>query len=218
MKKNMYSLMLAEEVVHEIDKIAAEKNTNRSNLINQILAEYVSLTTPEKRVQNIFDIIENYIGNMGGYMLYSQPNDMTMSIKSPLQYHYRPTIRYEVEMYRTPQQTIGQLKIIFRTQSAELLIELTRFFKIWMQLENIYIRIFFTKDAIVYGMENGRFLRTFAVPNDSDYTEEQIGNAISQYIATFDEMLKNYLAGKYASTEEIEQRYLAYLNSGVQLI
>ena len=67
-------------------------------------------------------------------------------------------------------------------------------------------------------MENGRFLRTFAVPNDSDYTEEQIGNAISQYIATFDEMLKNYLAGKYASTEEIEQRYLAYLNSGVQLI
>ena len=218
MKKNMYSLMLAEEVVHEIDKIAAEKNTNRSNLINQILAEYVSLTTPEKRVHNIFDIIENYIGNMGGYMLYSQPNDMTMSIKSPLQYHYRPTIRYEVEMYRTPQQTIGQLKIIFRTQSAELLIELTRFFKIWMQLENIYIRKFFTKDAIVYGMENGRFLRTFAVPNDSDYTEEQIGNAISQYIATFDEMLKNYLAGKYASTEEIEQRYLAYLNSGVQLI
>lgn len=218
MKKNMYSLMLAEEVVHEIDKIAAEKNTNRSNLINQILAEYVSLTTPEKRVQNIFDIIENFIGNMGGYMLYSQPNDMTMSIKSPLQYHYRPTIRYEVEMYRTPQQTIGQLKIIFRTQSAELLIELTRFFKIWMQLENIYIRKFFTKDAIVYGMENGRFLRTFGVPNDSDYTEEQIGNAISQYIATFDEMLKNYLAGKYASTEEIEQRYLAYLNSGVQLI
>ena len=56
------------------------------------------------------------------------------------------------------------------------------------------------------------------MPNDSDYTEEQIGNAISQYIATFDEMLKNYLAGKYASTEEIEQRYLAYLNSGVQLI
>ena len=141
-----------------------------------------------------------------------------MSIKSPLQYHYRPTIRYEVEMYRTPQQTIGQLKIIFRTQSPELLVDLTRFFKIWMQLENIYIKQYFTAGAIEYGMENGKFLRTFAVPNDSDYTEEQIGNAISQYIATFDEMLKNFLAGKYNSTEQIEQRYLAYLNSGVQLI
>ncbi len=218
MKKNMYSLMLAEDVIREIDKLAVEKSTNRSNLINQILAEYVSLTTPEKHVQNIFEIIEDYIGKIGGYMLNAQPNDMTMSIKSPLQYHYRPTIRYEVEMYRTPQQTIGQLKIIFRTQSPELLVDLTRFFKIWMQLENIYIKQYFTAGAIEYGMENGKFLRTFAVPNDSDYTEEQIGNAISQYIATFDEMLKNFLAGKYNSTEQIEQRYLAYLNSGVQLI
>lgn len=218
MKKTMYSLMLAEDVIREIDRLAAEKNTNRSNLVNQILAEYVSMTTPEKHVQNIFDIIERFIGQQSGYLLYSQPNDMTMSIKSSLQYHYRPTIRYEVEMYRSPDKTLGQLKIIFRTTSSALLLELTRFFKIWIQLENIYIKGFFEKGAIEYGMENGRFLRTFAVPNDSDYTEEQIGNAISHYIATFDEMLKNYLAGRYESTQDIEKRYLQYLNSGVQLI
>ena len=218
MKKNMYSLMLAEDVIQAIDELASEKNTNRSNLINQILADYVSLTTPEKHVRNIFDIIENFISRQSGNLLYSQPNDMTMSIKSPLQYHYRPTIRYEVEMYRTPRQTIGQLEIIFRTTSSELLVELTRFFKLWMQLENIYIKQFFSKGAIEYGLENGKFWRTFAVPNDSDYTEEQIGNAISQYIATFDEMLKDFLAGRYSSTEEMEKRYLQYLNSGVQII
>ena len=218
MKKNMYSLMLAEDVIQAIDELASEKNTNRSNLINQILADYVSLTTPEKHVRNIFDIIENFISRQSGNLLYSQPNDMTMSIKSPLQYHYRPTIRYEVEMYRTPRQTIGQLKIIFRTTSSELLVELTRFFKLWMQLENIYIKQFFSKGAIEYGLANGKFWRTFAVPNDSDYTEEQIGNAISQYIATFDEMLKDFLAGRYSSTEEMEKRYLQYLNSGVQII
>lgn len=218
MKKSMYSLMLSEDVVNEVDKLAKEQGTNRSNMINQILADYVSLTTPEKHVQNIFDIIENLIGGRGNFMLYSQPNDMTMSIKSSLQYHYRPTIRYEVEMYRTPKETIGQLKIIYRTQSPELLVELTRFFKIWMQLEDIYIKHFFAKDAIAYGMENGKFLRTFAVPNDSDYTEEQIGNAISNYIATFDEMLKSYLSGKFSSSQDIENRYIQYLNSGVQLI
>ena len=218
MKKTMYSLMLAEDVIREIDRLAAERSTNRSNLVNQILAEYVSMTTPEKHVQNIFDIIERFIGQQSGYLLYSQPNDMTMSIKSSLQYHYRPTIRYEVEMYRSPDKTLGQLKIIFRTTSSELLLELTRVFKIWIQLENIYIKNFFEKGAIEYGMENGRFLRTFAVPNDSDYTEEQIGNAISHYIATFDEMLKDYLAGRYTSTQDIEKRYLQYLNSGVQLI
>lgn len=218
MKKTMYSLMLAEDVIAAIDRLAEEKGTNRSNLVNQILAEYLSMTTPEKHVQNIFDIIERFIGKQSGYLLYSQPNDMTMSIKSSLQYHYRPTIRYEVEMYRSPDKTLGQLKIIFRTTSSELLLELTRFFKIWIRLENIYIKNFFEKGAIEYGMENGRFLRTFAVPNDSDYTEEQIGNAISHYIATFDEMLKGYLSGRYASTQDIEARYLQYLNSGVQLI
>ena len=45
MKKNMYSLMLAEDVIQAIDELASEKNTNRSNLINQILADYVSLTS-----------------------------------------------------------------------------------------------------------------------------------------------------------------------------
>ncbi len=218
MKKTMYSLMLAEEVVREIDRLAAEKGTNRSNLINQILAEYVSLTTPEKHVSNIFDFIENMIGKMDGFLLHAQPNDMTMSIKSSLQYHYRPTIRYEVEMYRMPDSTIGQLKIIFRTQSPELLVGLTRFFKLWMRLEDIYIKQYFPKDAIRYGMENGKFLRTFAIPNDLEYSEEQIANAISNYIATFDEMLKSFLAEKYSSTQEMEQRYLAYLNSGVLLI
>lgn len=218
MKKTMYSLMLAEEVVQEIDRLAAEKGTNRSNLINQILAEYVSLTTPEKHVSNIFDFIENMIGKMDGFLLHAQPNDMTMSIKSSLQYHYRPTIRYEVEMYRMPDSTIGQLKIIFRTQSPELLVGLTRFFKLWMRLEDIYIKQYFPKDAIRYGMENGKFLRTFAIPNDLEYSEEQIANAISNYIATFDEMLKSFLAEKYSSTQEMEQRYLAYLNSGVLLI
>ena len=214
----MYSLMLAEEVVREIDRLAAEKETNRSNLINQILAEYVSLTTPEKHVSNIFDFIENMIGKMDGFLLHAQPNDMTMSIKSSLQYHYRPTIRYEVEMYRMPDSTIGQLKIIFRTQSPELLVGLTRFFKLWMRLEDIYIKQYFPKDAIRYGMENGKFLRTFAIPNDLEYSEEQIANAISNYIATFDEMLKSFLAEKYSSTQEMEQCYLAYLNSGVLLI
>lgn len=218
MKKAMYSLMLAEEVVRAVDRLVAEKGTNRSNLINQILAEYVSLTTPEKRVSNIFDLIETMMGKTDGFLLYSQPNDMTMSIKSSLHYHYRPTIRYEVEMYRTPASTIGQLKIIFRTQSPELLLGLTRFYKLWIGLEEIYIKHFFPENSIRYGMENGKFLRTFAVPNDTEYTEEQTANAISHYIATFDEMLKDFLAGKYTSTQALEQRYLAYLNSGVLLI
>lgn len=218
MKKCMYSLMLSPDVVREIDILADKQNTNRSNLVNQILAEYVSLITPEKHVKNIFDVVEQMFGQKSNFLFYSQPNDLTMSIKSSLKYHYRPTIRYEVEMYRMPKETIGQLKILYRTQSPELLVELTRFFKIWMRLEELYISNLFDKDAISYGLENGKFTRTFAVPNHFDYSENDIGNAIGNYIATFDEMLKTCLDGKYTSLEEMERRYLAYLNGGAQLI
>ena len=214
MKKSMYSLMLAEDVIRAVDKLAAEQGTNRSNMVNQILAEHVSLVTPEKHVGHIFDVIEELMGGRGDYRLYSEPNNLTMSIKSVLRYHYRPTIRYEVEMERTPARTIGQLKILFRTTSPDLLLGLTRFFKIWMQLENIYLRQFFGDNVPRYAMEEGRFRRTFTLPGEAVYDDDEIGN----YVSTFDEMLKSYLAGEYSSTEEIENRYLAYLNSGARLI
>ena len=53
MKKNVYSLVLSEDVVHEIDKLAYQRGTNRSNMVNQILAEYASLITPEKRMSHL---------------------------------------------------------------------------------------------------------------------------------------------------------------------
>ena len=61
LQKSLYSLMLMDDVVREIDRLALQQNTNRSNFINQILAEYVSLMTPEKRIGNIFKNIEALI-------------------------------------------------------------------------------------------------------------------------------------------------------------
>ena len=39
--------MLSDDVVRAVDAAAHAMGTNRSNLINQILADYVSITTPE---------------------------------------------------------------------------------------------------------------------------------------------------------------------------
>ena len=218
MKKNMYSLMLAEDVIRAVDALAAEQGTNRSNMVNQILAEHVSLVTPEKHVGHIFDVIEALMGGRGDYRLYAEPNNLTMSIKSVLRYHYRPTIRYEVEMERTPKRTVGQLKVLFRTTSPDLLLGLTRFFKIWMRLESIYLKQYFGDNTPRYAMEEGRFCRTFALPGEEVYDDDQTGAAIGGFVANFDEMLKCYLAGEFSSSEEMEDRYLAYLNSGVRLI
>ena len=41
MKKSVYSIVLADDVVEAIDEMAYSLGTSRSNLINQILAERV---------------------------------------------------------------------------------------------------------------------------------------------------------------------------------
>ena len=218
MKKNMYSLMLSGSVVEEIDRLAAEQGTNRSNLVNQILAEYVSLTTPEKRIQSVFDVIERALESREHFLLFNEPNDLTLSIKSALQDRYRPTIRYEVEMYRMPEKTIGLLKVLFRTQAPELLMDMTAFFRLWIRLETLYIHNLYSGSQVEYTLEDGRFTRTFVLPDQTEYDAEQTGQAISGYIAMFDELLKGYLSGKYRSETELENRYLEYLNSGMRII
>ena len=58
MKKSVYSIVLADDVVEAIDEMAYSLGTSRSNLINQILAERVSMMTPEIRMRDIFSRIE----------------------------------------------------------------------------------------------------------------------------------------------------------------
>ena len=100
MKKTLYSLMLSEDVVAEVDRLAHRLGTNRSNLINQILAEHVDLVTPERRINDIFTAIEQLMTPSRELVPFVSPNAMTMSLKSSLEYKYRPTVKYEVALYR----------------------------------------------------------------------------------------------------------------------
>lgn len=217
MEKSLYSLMLMDRVVSEIDKIALRENTNRSNLVNQILAEYVSLMTPEKRIDNIFKSIEKLISDTSELVPFVAPNQLTMSMKSSLEYKYRPTIKYSVQLYRVPNGAIGELNVNFRTQSSALLLDITKFFRLWKRLEDTYIANYYAADAIRYELYDNKLVRTIAVPKTRNYTNEELGHAISSYIKMFDELMKMYLNHKCTSAE-LEKYYLAYLNEGIGLI
>ncbi len=216
MKKNMYSLILAEDVVNAIDKLAEEENTNRSNLINEILAEYVSVTTPEKRINDIFHGIEDLFKQLTGQQVYYQQHDNTLSIKSALEYRYRPTIRYEVELYRTQDGTVGELKVNFRTQSPQLLNRLTEFFALWTRLEELYVARYFNDSEINYTLDETRWTRTLAVPKNAGYDDKELSRAITDYVSTFDRLMKKRLSG--AAATEIENDYLDALNGGMLII
>ncbi len=219
MKKNMYSLILAEDVVNKIDRLAESEGTNRSNLINQILAEYVSVTTPEKRITDVFRRIEALMHGMENELpVFFANHDNTLSIKSSLSYRYRPTIRYEVELYSAPHGTIGELKVNFRTQAPELLASMTEFFGLWRNMEEIYVTSLLGGESIEYTLDENKWTRSLCLPKNTEYATDALGRAISDYVRTFDRMLKKYLAGGYHNIQELENDYLSALNSGMMII
>ena len=210
MKKTLYSLVLNDEVVREVDALAHRMGTNRSNLINQILAEYVNYTTPEQRINEVLSAIEQLMAPSRDLVPFFSPNSYSMSLKSSLEYKYRPTVKYEVELYRGAGESIGELTVLFRTQSMALIQGMTEFFRLWKQIEDAHLRPM-TGAKIDYALYEGKFLRSIAAP-DKDCSTQELAAALSDYITLFDKLLKGYLAGRY-SPHEIEGAYCSYLNN-----
>lgn len=222
MSKSVYSIVLTDDVVEAIDRLAYSMNTSRSNLINQILAERVSYVTPEKRMSDIFETLGKLMSDSSdNFQIQQQPSDDMLSIRSALKYKYKPTIRYSLQLYRSFDKTIGELKVSFRTQSAQLISILTDFLKLWVELENTYVVRFFP-EGIRYVIEDGRFTRIFRLPHGREgQSNSQIAEAIAEYIQMFDEILKVYFANaedKQTACAEVKKAYGKYLQKGLVVI
>lgn len=189
MNKSVYSLVLLDDVVEQIDRVAYEMNTSRSNMINQILAEYVSYTTPEKRMREIFSAVEQQLAGSNTFQVLLQPSESMFSFRSALAYKYNPTIRYSVELYRNRKPLLGELRVSLRSQNSTLLLYLLQFFKLWVRAEEAYLGR--TESTV----EDGRFLRTLVLRGGAgDADNEAVGEAIAAYIDLFDRSLKTYFA------------------------
>ena len=200
--------MLNEEVVREVDLLAHRMGTNRSNLINQILAEYVHYETPERRINDVLSAIEQLISPSRELVPFFAPNTYSMSLKSSLEYKYRPTVKYEVELFKTGGEAIGELSVVFRTQSASLIEAITAFFRLWKSIEDVHLKAL-TGAHIDYSLYDGKFVRSIAVP-DRDCTAEQLAGALSEYIQLFDKLMKGYLSGRY-DAHDVEGAYYAQM-------
>lgn len=210
MKKHTYSIVLTDTVVQEVDRLAAQKGTNRSTMMNQILADYFSCKTPEKQMASVFSMIEQQMQNI--FRVQLQASDAMISLHSALQYKYRPTVRYRVELLRIPtESSIGWLKISCRTQNQALLHSMQQFFRFWMHLELKTYPAYQTVPELYVLTENGMVRRLL---RHNLETEEAVADAISSYIRQFDRLLKQYFAGLQqqvpaeALQAALEQSYL----------
>ncbi|MEG1525033.1 MAG: hypothetical protein RRZ24_02655 [Clostridia bacterium] len=210
MHKSVYSLVLTDDVVEEIDHLAYEATTSRSNMINQILAEYVSYITPEKRMREVFDRIERMLTGGDVFQLLLQPSDSMFSLRSALSYKYNPTVRYSVELYQNNVPLLGELRVSVRSQNSTLMLTMLQFFKLWTRIEQSYI------GATEYATEDGRYVRRFRCPRDGQIDNEAIGAAIAGYIDLFDHALKLYfenLTNPQYALNGVERLYAEYVRN-----
>lgn len=161
MSKSVYSLVLTDEIVRAIDSLAYRMNTSRSALIDRILAEKLSMQTPEIRMRNIMENIGSFFDDEI-FRLQTVAGDGGMLIKSPLPYKYKPTIRYSVELLREDRY-LGRLKVSFRTQNMALMELMNDFLTCFANIERRHLSHFDGIDVVMQ-IDNDKMVRMLNKP------------------------------------------------------
>ena len=214
-KKSVYSLVLADDLVRAIDRLAYTRRTSRSNLINQILAEHLSLSTPEMKMKEILSRMEHLISTYSDFQLAFPSTDSQLSLRSSISYKYNPTVQYSIVLYRNPTPAFGELRVVFRTRNASLINMLTDFFKLWVQIESSHLGDSVPHNSISFEIQPGKFIRQLMYPLNKSISP---GDATAGYINLFDSMMKLYFENPITAPDKIESEYIAYLKSGAAII
>lgn len=199
MSKSLYSLILSDDIVNMIDAKAKLMNESRSSLINQILAEYVSYETPEHRMRRLFGLIEQQMRDTTEqFRLMLGQNDSAFSAMSVLKYKYNPSVRYSVTLFGES-DNLGELRVMLRTQNANLIDDFESFVNAWNDVEN---KAF--KGTIDITMPQPCVMvRRLNVPKNVE-TADDIAKAVSDYITCADNGIKLFLS----APNELERYYI----------
>lgn len=193
MSKSVYSLVLTDDIVRAIDTLAYRMNTSRSALIDRILAEKLSMQTPEIRMRNIMENISSFFDEEI-FRLQTVAGDGGMLIKSPLPYKYKPTIRYSVELLREGKY-LGRLKVSFRTQNMTLMALMNDFLTCFASIEHRNLSQFEGIDVVMQ-IDNDKMTRMLNKPILKDMRKVSDPNltaeAIADYVNFLDRAIKVY--------------------------
>ncbi len=227
MKKTMFSLMLSEDIVAAIDRLAYEAGTNRSNMVNNILAEYVSYRTPEMRMRAMFETMENLLSACEGFKVILRSSDSLFNLRSALAFKYNPSVNYSIELYRTIADAVGELRAGLRTQNPSLKLYIMQFYKLWARTEQKYS---LDSGAGACRISGEKFIKRLALNQDKaradrqgpgDVPEDKLSEAIVAYIGAFDSALKAFfynLESPDEAVEQVENIYKSYRKTGPAII
>ena len=204
MKKSVYSLVLSDDVIAAVDRAAYQNGLSRSAIINRILAQAVSYTTPEQRMSEIFAQVERLL-NGEVFQSLSQPSDSMMSLRSALAYKYNPNVRYSVELY-PDRPGEGELRVSLRSQSSALILYLGQFFRLWAKIEQAYVG---GADCVI---QDGKYARRLKLP--ARLSDREQGAVLAGYIRAMEQGLRAFfhsLDDPRQAAAAVEQAYQNYL-------
>lgn len=217
--RNVYSIVLLEELVDEVDRLACEHGLSRSGMINRILAEYFSYATPEEKIGSIFNCMEQFFSEAENFQVRSRQSETMLTVRSALMYRYHPTVRYSLQLFRQNSSAVGELRVSLRTKNPELEERLTEFFKFRSRMENRWLEAHFPSGNVPCEIGPGHFYRTFLNPAaEQDRNAEIIAKSICDYIQEFDRELKQYCAGSDSPVKtqvKLEWEYQNHLKKSI---
>ena len=203
MSKSVYSLLLNDEVVELVDKLAMVNGLSRSNMIEKVLANAVGYETPEIRANSIFGEIERLLSRSNTMRYLEQPSSYMASIMSALSYRYNPAIRYSVELFPKSSH-LGQLKVTLRTQNPTLIEHMSDFYRLLAFLEKKYYN-----ENARHIIDGARLTRLFTFPTEP-VSSKELAEHLTVYVKDFDELLSLYFSNLTNPTafSIIEKKFL----------
>lgn len=218
MSKSVYSIVLSDEVVRAVDDMAYRLGTSRSNLIDRILAERVSCTTPEMRIRKIFSMVEQTLDRR--FLPAAGSSGSVFAVKTPLRFKYKPTVKYSVELFRSLSGCVGRLKVTMRTQSVELASLCNGFFRLWSGFEKKYLGAYFDGEFPCEVFPTS-YVRDFYETGEGTLSDSEIADTISGYIDIFSAAMniffENY-TDPYTAAALCEEQYKKYPRRDMKIV
>lgn len=202
MAKSVYSIVLDDQIVEAVDAFAGRCGLSRSAAINHILAQHVQMDTPRQQMQQVFAALEEMAKGTALQLLSA--SQAQMQLRSPLQYKYNPTLRYQIELYPEDAHLIGVLRVSMRTQNQRLVACLEEFYHLWAMMEKETV---YQPHQVRFQIENGRFARLLRrLPQEC--CAQQTGEILAAYTDLFDRCLKAFFQNPdKVGAKQAEQLY-----------
>lgn len=191
MSKSLYSLILMDEVVKGIDKAAYSLNTSRSALINRILADYLSIKTPDSHADEVFGIVGRTLSESGDIQVCHGTSPSVLTLRSALNYKYNPTLRYTVTLTPDGESVSGRMEAALRTQNKLLKDKVGGFYHVWSTLmkngdtDDLHAEKYYVSDA--------KYTVFFRIYGDyQNMSTSETASLIADYVRHFDNSIKEF--------------------------